>query len=136
MQRKGLPAAEACRGWLAERVRSGIQVLVPEIADYEVRRELIRLGHVQALQRLDAFILAVPGRYLGITTIAMKRAAELWAEARRQGVPTADPKVLDGDVILAAQALTSGHAIADIAVASSNPIHIRRFIASDLWANL
>ena len=31
----------------------------------------------------------------------MLRAAELWAQARRRGRPTADPKELDCDVILA-----------------------------------
>ncbi len=29
----------------------------------------------------------------------MLKAAEFWAEARRAGKPTADPKALDGDVM-------------------------------------
>lgn len=39
-----------------------------------------------------------------MNTAIMLQAAQFWAEARQRGIPTADPKALDGDVILAAQA--------------------------------
>lgn len=39
--------------------------------------------------------------YRPITTETMLLAAEFWAQARNGGTPTADPKALDGDVILA-----------------------------------
>ena len=136
MQRRGLPVAEACRAWLADRLKNGVQFLVPEIADYEVRRELLRLGKSAAIARLDAFNGAVTDRYLPLTTSAMRRAAELWAETRRLGIPTADPKDLDGDVILAAQVMKSACPIGDVAVATSNPVHLSRFLDADIWNRL
>ncbi len=132
MQRRGLPLADACRAWLAHGMLGGTRFLVPEIADYELRRELLRLGFVPALARLDAFNAALPDRYLPLNTAAIRRAAELWADVRRRGLPTTDPKELDGDVIIAAQIMTSGLPLHDIAIATSNPVHLSRFIDADL----
>src|SRR5438552_2198773 len=81
--------------------RAGTRVAVPEIADYEVRRELIRAKKTRGLQRLDA--LKKEHVYLQLTTAIMLVAAELWAQARSKGKPTASEKGLDGDMILAAQ---------------------------------
>ena len=43
----------ACNRWLNEQARQGVQVLISEVADYEVRRELIRLNRSRSLARLD-----------------------------------------------------------------------------------
>ena len=43
-----------CRQWLTPLLRSGVRVLVPEIADYEVRRELLRVGKIRGIARLNA----------------------------------------------------------------------------------
>ena len=59
---------------------SGRRILVPEIADYEVRRELIRAGKTKGLARLDELKMTLG--YLPITTAAMLKAAEFWAYAR------------------------------------------------------
>jgi hypothetical protein len=136
MQRRGLPVADACRAWLVNHIQNGAIVLVPEIADYEVRRELIRIKSTSAIKRLNAFNNAVQGRYLAITTNAMRQAADFWAQSRQQGLPTADPKELDGDVIVAAQVITSGSPITDIVVATTNPVHLKRFVPADLWTHL
>ena len=61
----------------------------------------------------------------------MLKAAELWAEARRSGMPTADPKELDCDVILAAQALGI-----DGIVATENIGHLSRFVAAKHWYDI
>lgn len=81
---------------------AGVTVFVPEIADYELRRNLI-------LERLDASILRLDElemllSYLPLDTHVMHRAAHLWADLRKGAKPTSDNKALDGDVILAAQA--------------------------------
>jgi toxin FitB len=33
------------QGWVEELLQSGLIVCIPEIADYEIRRELLRLRH-------------------------------------------------------------------------------------------
>jgi len=63
---KNSPEAEACRAWLRGLPHAGHLPLVPEIVDYEVRRELRLHGKTRGLQNLDA--LAAPGRYLPLTT--------------------------------------------------------------------
>jgi predicted nucleic acid-binding protein len=135
-QRQGNAEAAACRLWLGDCMRLGVRILVPEVADYEVRRELIRTGRRSSLVRLDHFNDAVTGRYLPLTTAAMRHAALLWAQVRQAGAPTADPHALDADVILAAQALTLGIPAADLVVATSNPRHLARFLPADLWRNI
>jgi predicted nucleic acid-binding protein len=123
------PQAVACRGWLASLLAVGRRVIVPEITDYEVRRELIRIQSHAAIANLDA--LGSRLEYLPLTTATMRLAAELWAQARRAGQPTAPDPALDGDVILAAQALGLN---APVVVATSNPGHLSRYVPAVLWS--
>lgn len=41
--------------WLRNLLQRGEQVAIPEIAEYEVRRELICAGLLQSLRRLNSF---------------------------------------------------------------------------------
>ena len=91
-------------------------------------------GKTKGIAKLDGFKTTF--RYLPITTQVMLRAADLWAHSRRSGLPTGDPKKLDIDVILSAQALTLAVPSADIIVATTNVSHISRFVAADLWTNI
>ena len=90
--------------WIITESARGSAIVIPEIADYEIRRELLHRGLRSSLARLDK-LSEFPGFYLPITTVSIRRAAEIWAQARRQGHSTTDAKSIDGDVILAAQAL-------------------------------
>jgi hypothetical protein len=63
----------------------------------------------------------------------MLQAAEFWAEARLTGRPTADPKELDGDVILAAQAHRLALAGDEVVVATTNVAHLARFVPARKW---
>lgn len=128
--------ATDCRAWVRALLERGTTVIVPEIADYEVRRELIRAGLTKGLLRLETFG-TVPGiTYLPITTEAMRLAAEFWAQSRRTGRPTADPKELDGDVIIAAQARTITRVGDEMIVATTNPGHLARFVPAKIWRDI
>jgi predicted nucleic acid-binding protein len=96
------PLYQECKVWFNSLEPKGYTVMLPEIADYEVRRELLRANKLMGIQRLDELKAILT--YRPLTTETMLKAAEFWAEARRRGRPTADPKALDGDVILADQA--------------------------------
>jgi predicted nucleic acid-binding protein len=120
---------DACRRWLDAIELAGIVVIVPEIADYEVRRELIRVGAGGPLARLDSLI--IPSQYDPITTPIMRKAAEFWADLRRRGLPTAGDESLDADAILAAHASLIGMPGDTVTVATSNLRHLARFPGID-----
>lgn len=122
----------ACNQWLQSHITSGSRIIIPEIADYEVRRELLRANKIKGISRLDN--LAKLTEYLPITTAVMRQAANLWAEARQQGRPTAGDKTIDGDMILIAQAMTL--AVPNVVIATTNVGHLSSFIAADLWQNI
>jgi hypothetical protein len=48
---KGGEDARICKAWLEGQIREGTRVRIPAIADYEVRRELIRAGKTRRLPR-------------------------------------------------------------------------------------
>ena len=124
--------ALTCSQWLADLIAAGTRIIVPEITDYELQRELLRAGKTASIRRLDA--LGQATEYLPITTAVMRRAAELWAQARQQGQPTAADNTIDADMILAAQALTLG--TREVVIATSNVGHLSRFVTAEVWQNI
>jgi predicted nucleic acid-binding protein len=126
------PESVACAQWLQAHITAGNRTIIPEIADYEVRRELLRANKTKGITRLDNLAKSI--EYLPITTAAMRQAAKLWAQARQQGQPTAGDKTIDGDMILVAQSMTLE--IPDVVIATTNLGHLSRFIAAELWQNI
>ncbi len=124
----------AINQWAQACLVAGHRLYVPEVIDYELRRELLRAKKTSGLALLDG--LKTLCDYLPLTTVAMLRAADLWASARNSGFSTGDPKKLDIDVILCAQALTLPVPPAAIIIAMSNVSHIARFVSADLWTNI
>ena len=122
------------RDWLVSLGAAGTPIVVPEIAHYELRRELLRMDLRGSVARLDRLIAAC--MYAPITTPVVLRAAQLWADARRQGRPTADDKALDGDVILAATALELIDRGDDAIIATTNVSHLGRFVAAAKWEEI
>jgi predicted nucleic acid-binding protein len=129
---KGVPLA--CQLWLKSLLRRGERVAIPEIADYEVRRELLRAGLLRSLHRLDNLKQTL--EYIPIQTEIMLLAASLWAEARQTGQPTADSKALDGDIILSPQARLLCNETTEAIVATTNVAHLSRFITAFDWQSI
>jgi predicted nucleic acid-binding protein len=128
---RGKREATLCRAWAMGLLAAGVRVFVPEIADYEVRRELLRVRSTAGLRRLDQ--VEAMCYFAGLTRDVMLKAAELWAAARRAGMVTAPPEALDGDMILAAQAILSAGLGDTVTVATENVRHFSHFVDAKPW---
>jgi hypothetical protein len=124
--------AVRCRTWIAGLRAKGFYVIVPEITDYETRREFVRIPRPDWLAQLDAISAT---SFLPITRAAMLKAAEFWALLRNASIGTADPKELDCDAILAAQAITAAQPGDTVIIATENIGHLSRFpgIVAQSW---
>jgi hypothetical protein len=121
--------------WVNDLLATAHRLVVPEIADYEVRRELLRANLQPSVGRLD--VLKRTLEYLPLTTDAMLQAAAFWAQARQAGMPTAPDPALDGDVILAAQAAILARSGPDpVMIATTNVGHLSRFAPAHLWHSI
>ncbi len=115
--------------WFQQVLEAGNTVIIPEIADYELRRNLLVEELDESIRRLDELKKVLT--YLPLTTQVMLRAAELWAFARKRGQLSADPKELNGDVILAAQAEQ-----AEAIIATNNIGHLSLFVEAKNWKEI
>lgn len=136
VHRRGVKPAEDCRAWFRDHLQRGARFIVPAIVHYELRRERVRINRTSAIQNLDALVDTLPDRYLPLTRRALTTASELWADVRRRGLPTADPRALDVDVILAAQVLSSGLPLSDLVIATSNVVHLARLAPAEEWERI
>lgn len=110
--------------WLQSLQIQSTSLRVPEIADYELRRELLRLENRKSISRLNQLVRYI---LIPIDTETMQLAAELWAILRKEGQPTASNDSLDGDVILAAQAILQLNNFDEVVITTTNYNHMSRF---------
>ena len=123
-----------CSTWLRGMLEDGHRIVIPEICDYELRRELVRADKQEGLKRLYALASALV--YLPLGTAVMRHAARLWALARNEGRPTASMDALDADVILAAQTLSLRSDDEAPLVATTNVGHLARFVDTRAWREI
>ena len=116
-------------------------VVVPEVADYEVRRELILARLELSLARLASVRAAA--RFEPITSEIMLAAARIWADARAMGRPMAARERLDGDAILLATArslaASQPRSLAGegtVMIATTNVRHLAHFANARLWSDI
>jgi predicted nucleic acid-binding protein len=132
--------AAECENWLFGLLARGIYVVTSDICDYEVRRSLIleskkksNINNVESLDELKEIVTFLP-----LTTKVLLKASELWATAREQGIPTADDKNLDADIIICAQwqLLSEEYPGRYIAIATTNVKHLSSFTEAKIWQDL
>jgi predicted nucleic acid-binding protein len=127
--------SDLCQKWVDECEDAGHTVLVPAITYYEALRELEQRQAKSQIERLKDFCL-LSTRFIPLTTAHIETAARLWGHARRIGRPTASDDSLDGDMILAAQALSLGLPTSDYIVATTNVRHLSMFVHAGEWTNI
>lgn len=125
---------EEVRRWLAALVSAGTTAILPEIIDYEHRRKMLHIGSTSSVRYLDELKENIA--YAPLNTRVMLRAARLWADARKRGLPTAPEDRLDVDVILAAQALDLAEDDDEVVIATTNPRHLFRFTNARDWQEI
>lgn len=106
---------ENVRAWF-RRVVVEHEVLLSEFADYELRRELLRIESIRSLRRLDELTREL--RYLPVTT-------STWRVGRPTGEGT------DGDIIIAAQALEEAAAVVTL-----NEKHFAAIVNAYPWTSV
>lgn len=138
MPPEGAPrtSGEACHEWIDACIAAGHAIVAPAVCYYEVLRELERLDARAQIARIQAFCFASQARFLSINDRHLEAAARLWAQARRDGVPTASPESLDGDVILAAQAQSLRAPSDAYVIATTNLGHLARFVPAAHWTQI
>ena len=126
-----------CNEWLYGLLAKSVAVATSEISDYEVRRELIRIKS-EGVEILDSLKNVV--RFLPLQTKVIKKAAEFWAEARLNHIPTTDNKNIDADMIISAQwNIFSQEAPGQgIYVATTNIKHLKIFVGefAQYWRDI
>ena len=130
------PTVHSIIAWAAQMRRAGHTFVIPSIAVYEIRRELLRTGAVASIAKLDAFVHSPTNVFLPMTDAVLTRAAQLWADTRNVGKPTATDAALDGDVILMAQVLEAAFPATDYVIATDNLKHFQPWVKADHWQNI
>lgn len=131
---RNTPETSACGHWIQAMVARGRRVLVPEVTNYEARRELLRAGRAAGIRILDELKARIG--YEPIRTETMVLGAEYWASARRRGRPTACDDSLDADMILVAQAGLLQSATIEVIIASDNIRHLSLFADARPWQEI
>lgn len=125
-----------CQDWFYYLLSRSALVVTSAICKYEVKRELIRRKKVPELDNLNQLKTLID--FLPVDDSTLELAAELWAEARNKGLPTADDLSLDADVIICAQyqLLAEKYPGRYVVIATTNVKHLSRFTEAKVWPEI
>jgi predicted nucleic acid-binding protein len=139
------PKTREIRLWMKSHLEKGVGFRVPEIADYELRRNLIfetlraaNSPSIKSIQNLDNLKITIG--YVPLSTDTILTASAMWAAAKKGNYSTAHKFKLDGDVILAAQAIVESAATEKIIIATRNVRHLSQYstvtVEAREWKNI
>jgi hypothetical protein len=136
VSRPDIPMVDQCRAWLSALESAGVEVLTPSVCDFEVRRELVRVGARFKRRNLD--LVRSRFGYINASQAAWDHAAGLWALVRQSALPTAGDGDLDADAILAGMAATAGMPGDAVTIATTNIRHLVRFpgVEARCWTTI
>lgn len=126
--------------WLYSLLSRGINIVSSDICDYEVRRgTLLSVNsnlREQGLKKLDDLHDLI--NILPVSQPILRKAAELWAQTRLLGLPTAELDNIDVDVIIGAscQLLQQEYPGQRLIVATTNVKHLSRFVEAISWQEI
>lgn len=135
-----IPEALQCQSWFERLLVRGVYFTASELCFYELKRSLI-LAHnaggtsrgIEKLNELRMFVDALP-----VDRVVSDTAAEIWANAQSKGIPTADRKNLDIDIIIAAhwQILSQQFPGREVVISTTNIKHLALFANAQEWQNI
>ena len=125
-----------CQDWFYYLLSRGALIVTSAICNYEVKRELIRRKKAQEINNLNQLKALID--FLSVDEPTLELAAELWAEARNRGLPTADDLSLYADVIICAQyqLLAKEYPGRYVVIATNNVKHLSRFAEAKEWQDI
>jgi predicted nucleic acid-binding protein len=125
-----------CQDWFYYLLSRSALVVTSAICNYEVKRELIRRKKIQEINNLNQLKALID--FIPVDEPTLELAAELWAEARNKGLPTADDLSLDADVIICAQyrLLAEEYPGRYVVIATTNVKHLSRFSEAKEWQEI
>lgn len=125
-----------CQNWFYYLLSRSALIVTSVICNYEVKRELIRRTNIKEINNLSNLKFLINS--LSVDEQTLDLAAELWAEARNKGLPTADDLSLDADVIICAQyqLLAEKYPGRYVVIATTNVKHLSRFAEAKEWHDI
>ena len=131
-----VPQVIDCQNWFYYLLSRSARVVTSAICNYEVKRELIRRKNINELNNLNQLNSLID--LLNVDEQTLDLAAELWADARNRGLPTADNRSLDADVIICAQyqLLAEKYPGRYVVIATTNVSHLSRFTEAKEWFDI